>query len=79
MSKADAIKGFKHSKPGLFLSLGSSAFGAFGIAKDIRQARTEHDTLRLVNAAVGGLALATGALLLIRELRQLTSGDVLAD
>jgi hypothetical protein len=78
-SKAKALKGFKHSKPGLLVSLGGSAFGAFGIVKDIRKARAEGDTLKLVNAAVGAVALVTGALLVVRELRQLGSDDVLAD
>jgi uncharacterized membrane protein YcjF (UPF0283 family) len=77
--KAKALKGFKHSKPGLLVSLGGNAFGAIGVVKDIRKARQERDTLKLVNAAVGALALVTGALLVIRELRQLGSDDVLAD
>ena len=79
MSKLDTAKGFKHSKPGLMLGIGGSAFGAFGIVKDIRKARTEADTLKLINAAVGALALVTSTLLLVRELRQLAKDDVLAD
>ena len=85
MSKLDtakaqsAVKGWKHSKPGLMLGIGGSAFGAFGIVKDIRRARTEADTLKLVNAAVGALALVTSTLLLVRELRQLAKDDILAD
>ena len=78
MTKVESLKGFKHSKPGLMLSIGSSAFGAFGVAKDIRRAREEEDTLRLVNAVVGAAALVTGTLLLIRELRRLNSDDILA-
>jgi len=79
-SKVDpkALKGFKHSKPGLFVSLGGSAFGAFGIVKDVRRARAESDTLRLVNAVVSAAALVTGALLVIREIRQLGNDDVLS-
>ncbi|MFC5906750.1 hypothetical protein [Streptacidiphilus monticola] len=79
MSKAKQLAGFKHSKPGIYLGIGSSAFGAFGIVKDIRKAKSEGDTLRLINAAVGALALVTGTLLLVRELRQLGSDDILAD
>ncbi|MGK4583105.1 hypothetical protein [Kitasatospora sp. HPMI-4] len=70
-------KGFKHSRPGLWLSIGSSAFGAVGIVKDVKKARLENDTLMLVNAVVGAVALVTGTALLVRELRQLTSDDVL--
>ena len=75
--KAAQLKGFKHSKPGLLMGIGSSAFGAVGIARDVKKARSEHDTLRLVNAIVGAVALVTGAALLIRELRQLGDDDVL--
>ncbi|MFJ6213120.1 hypothetical protein ACIQGZ_07280 [Streptomyces sp. NPDC092296] len=75
--KAAQLKGFKHSKPGLLLSIGTSAFGAIGIVKDVRTARGEHDTLKLVNAVVGAVALLTGTALLIRELRHLGDDDVL--
>jgi hypothetical protein len=74
-----SIRGFKHSKPGLMLGIGGSAFGAFGIVKDLKRARAEADTLKLINAAVGALALVTSTLLLVRELRQLGKDDVLAD
>ncbi|WP_042385003.1 hypothetical protein [Streptacidiphilus melanogenes] len=79
MSKLESAKGFKHSKPGLILGIGGSAFGAFGIVKDVRRARDEHDNLKLINAAVGALALVTSTLLLVRELRRLGQDDVLAD
>ncbi|MEU8921436.1 hypothetical protein AB0D10_10960 [Kitasatospora sp. NPDC048545] len=72
-----SLKGFKHSKPGLWLSIGTSAFGAISIAKDVRRARDESDTLKLVNALVGAAALVTGTALLVRELRRLGSDDVL--
>jgi hypothetical protein len=78
VSKIEKAKGFKHTKPGLWLSIGSSAFGAMGIAKDVRKARSEHDTLLLANALIGAAALVTGTLLLVRELRQLRGEDVLA-
>ncbi|GAA2981807.1 hypothetical protein ACFVUY_15200 [Kitasatospora sp. NPDC058063] len=72
-----SLKGFKHSKPGLWLSIGTSAFGAISVAKDVRKAREESDTLKLVNALVGAAALVTGTALLVRELRRLGSDDVL--
>ncbi|GGV08985.1 MULTISPECIES: hypothetical protein [Streptomycetaceae] len=77
MSSIAKAKGFKHSKPGLWLSLGTTAFGAISIAKDVRKAQDEHDNLKLINAVVGALALVTGAALLIRELKQLGDDDVL--
>ncbi|MHA6765222.1 hypothetical protein [Streptacidiphilus sp. PAMC 29251] len=70
--KAKQLQGFRDSKPGLLLSLGGSAFGGFGIVKEIRDARQEGDTLRLVNAAVAALALATGTAVILRELRDLS-------
>ncbi|MFJ8628198.1 hypothetical protein ACIRD3_35915 [Kitasatospora sp. NPDC093550] len=77
MSKIEKAKGFKHSKPGLWLSIGTSAFGAISVVKDVRKAREESDTLKLVNALVGAAALVTGTALLVRELRRLGSDDVL--
>ncbi|MER7706444.1 hypothetical protein ABTX81_26550 [Kitasatospora sp. NPDC097605] len=77
MSKIEKAKGFKHSKPGLWLSIGTSAFGAISIVKDVRRARDESDTLKLVNALVGAAALVTGTALLVRELRRLGDDDVL--
>jgi hypothetical protein len=71
------LKGFKHSKPGLLFGIGGSAFGAFGVVRDIRRAREEGDTLKLVNAAVAAVALLTSAALLLRELRRLGDDDVL--
>ncbi|MFI6449155.1 hypothetical protein [Kitasatospora sp. NPDC050543] len=77
MSKIEKAKGFKHSKPGLWLSIGTSAFGAVSIVKDVKKARGEQDTLKLVNALVGALALVTGTALLVRELKRLGDDDVL--
>ncbi|GAA1410942.1 hypothetical protein GCM10009639_62240 [Kitasatospora putterlickiae] len=77
MSKIEKAKGFKHSKPGLWLSIGTSTFGAISIVKDVRKARDESDTLKLVNALVGAAALITGTALLVRELRRLGDDDVL--
>ncbi|QMU80597.1 hypothetical protein GXW83_28035 [Streptacidiphilus sp. PB12-B1b] len=77
-SRSSQLKGFKHSKPGLLISIGTSAFGAVGVVKDIRKSRSEGDTLKLVNAAVAALAIVTSTALLVRELRRLGSDDVLA-
>ncbi|MFI9782619.1 hypothetical protein ACIHEI_03780 [Kitasatospora sp. NPDC051984] len=77
MSKIEKAKGWKHSKPGLWLSIGGSAFGAISIVKDIRHAREDHDTLKLINAVVGAAALITGTALLVRELKRLGDDDVL--
>ncbi|WP_327680917.1 hypothetical protein [Kitasatospora sp. NBC_00458] len=77
MSKIEKAKGFKHSKPGLWLSIGTSAFSVITVVKDVRKARGENDTLKLVNALVGAAALVTGTALLVRELRRLGDDDVL--
>ena len=76
-SKAKQLKGFKHTKPGILLGIGGGAFGAFGIVKDLRKAREEGDTLKLVNAGVAAVALVTSTLLLVRELRRLGDDDIL--
>jgi hypothetical protein len=76
-SRAKQLKGFKHSKPGVLLSIGSSAFGVLGVVKDIRKAREEGDTLKLINAAVAAVALVTGTALLLRELKRLGDDDIL--
>ncbi len=76
-AQSASLKGWKHSKPGLWLSIGTSAFSAITIAKDVRKARGESDTLKLVNALVGAAALVTGTALLVRELRRLGDDDVL--
>ncbi|MFD8480092.1 hypothetical protein [Kitasatospora sp. NPDC059673] len=77
MSKIEKAKGWKHSKPGLWLSIGTSAFGAISVVKDIRHAREDNDTLKLINAVVGAAALITGTALLVRELKRLGDDDVL--
>ncbi|MFI6943227.1 hypothetical protein ACIBI4_28520 [Streptomyces sp. NPDC050418] len=74
MSKA---KGFKKSKTGTYLSIGTTAFGALSVLKQAKKARTEHDTLRLVDAAVSAAAIVTGVALLLRELKRLGDDDVL--
>jgi hypothetical protein len=79
VSTIEKTKGWKHSKPGLMLSIGTSAFGAISIVKDLKKARSEEDRLLLVNTVISALALLTGTALLVRELRQLGNDDVLAD
>ncbi|PVE10366.1 membrane protein [Streptomyces scopuliridis RB72] len=74
MSKA---KGFKKSKTGTYLSIGTTAFGAISVVKQARTARKDHDTLRLVDAVVSAAAIVTGVALLLRELKRLGDDDVL--
>ncbi|WP_267244739.1 hypothetical protein [Streptomyces sp. PR69] len=74
MSKA---KGFKKSKTGTYLSMGTTAFGAVSVIKQAKKARMEHDTLRLIDAAVSAAAIVTGLALLYRELKRIGDDDVL--
>nr|WP_232107786.1 MULTISPECIES: hypothetical protein [Streptomyces] len=74
MSKA---KGFKKSKSGTYLSMAATAFGAIGVAKQIKKARAENDTLRLVDAVVTAAGVVTGLAMLYRELKRLGDDDVL--
>ncbi|MEU8590032.1 hypothetical protein AB0C59_23990 [Streptomyces sp. NPDC048664] len=74
LSKA---KGFKKTKSGTYLSMAGTAFGAFGVAKQIKKARTEHDTLRLIDATLSAAAIVTGLAILYRELKRLGDDDVL--
>ncbi|MEU4172455.1 hypothetical protein AB0F46_36915 [Streptomyces sp. NPDC026665] len=74
MSKA---KGFKKSKSGTYLSMAGTAFGALGVAKQVKRARKENDTLRLIDAAVSAAAIVTGLAILYRELKRLGDDDVL--
>ncbi|WP_329123206.1 hypothetical protein [Streptomyces sp. NBC_01465] len=70
-------KGFKHSKPGLYLSIGTTLFGALSVSKQVRKARGESDKLLLVDAVISAAAVATGVALLLRELKHLGDDDVL--
>ena len=74
LSKA---KDFQKSKSGTYVSIATTAFGAWGIAKRIRKARGESDTLRLIDAAVSATAIVTGLAILYRELKRLGDDDVL--
>ncbi len=74
LSKA---KGFKKSKSGTYLSIATTAFGAVSVVKQARKARSESDTLRLIDAAVSAAAIVTGLAILYRELKRLGDDDVL--
>ncbi|MFC7310389.1 hypothetical protein ACFQVC_40035 [Streptomyces monticola] len=77
MSTLAKAKGFKKSRTGTYLSIGTTAFGAISVIKQARRARTEHDALQLVDAIVSAAAIATGVALLVRELKRLGDDDVL--
>ncbi|MFF3750882.1 hypothetical protein ACFYYH_10555 [Streptomyces sp. NPDC002018] len=70
-------KGFKKSRTGTYLSIGSTAFGAISVVKQARMARKDNDTLRLVDAVVSAAAIVTGLAILYRELKRLGDDDVL--
>ncbi|MER8095267.1 hypothetical protein ACIA8H_04430 [Streptomyces goshikiensis] len=74
LSKA---KGFRKSKSGTYLSIGTTAFGAISVIKQARRARSDHDTLKLIDAVVSAAAIATGLAILYRELKRLGDDDVL--
>ncbi|WP_330298714.1 hypothetical protein [Streptomyces sp. NBC_00503] len=74
LSKA---KGFKKSKSGTYLSIGTTAFGAFSVVKQAKKARSEHDTLKLIDAVVSAAAIVTGLAILYRELKRLGDDDIL--
>ncbi len=77
MSAMTKAKGFKKSKTGTYLSIGTTAFGAVSVIKQARKARTEHDTLQLVDAVVSAAAIVTGLAILVRELKRIGDDDVL--
>ncbi|MDK1476074.1 hypothetical protein QNO07_22075 [Streptomyces sp. 549] len=78
-SKLSKAKGFRKSRTGTYLSIGTTLFGAVSVVKQARKARFEKDTLQLVDAVVSAAAIATGIALLVRELRRAADGDILAD
>ncbi|MCE7083242.1 hypothetical protein [Streptomyces sp. ST2-7A] len=61
----------KKSKAGTYLSIGTSLFGAFGVVRQLRTARRDHDTLELVDGVISAAALISGIALLARELRRM--------
>ncbi|WP_431775032.1 hypothetical protein [Streptomyces cucumeris] len=79
MSALKKAKGFKKSRPGTYLSIGTTLFGAVSVLKQAKKARFENDKLQLADAVVSAAAIATGVALLIRELRRMGDDDVLAD
>ncbi|MGW0786666.1 hypothetical protein ACWD04_00060 [Streptomyces sp. NPDC002911] len=74
---AKKAKNFKKSKSGVYVSLGTTAFGALSVVKQARMAREDNDTLRLIDAAVSAAAIVTGLAILYRELKRLGDDDVL--
>lgn len=79
MSALKKAKGFKKSRPGTYLSIGTTLFGALGIIKQVKKARVEQDKLQLVDAVVSAAAVVTSVALLVRELKRIGDDDVLAD
>ncbi|MFF3940019.1 hypothetical protein [Streptomyces phaeofaciens] len=77
MSALNKAKGFKKSKSGTYLSIATTVFGVIGVAKRVKKARAEQDTLVLIDAAVSAVAIVTGLAILYRELKRLGDDDVL--
>ncbi|OKK06679.1 hypothetical protein AMK26_11860 [Streptomyces sp. CB03234] len=77
MSALTKAKGFKKSRAGTYLSIGTTAFGVLSVVKQARKARTESDTLLLLDAVVSAAAIATGLAILVRELKRVGDDDVL--
>ena len=77
MSALEKAKDFKKSKARTYLSIGTTAYGAIGVYKQLRTARTENDTLKLIDAVASAAAIVTGIALLVRELKRLDDDDVL--
>lgn len=77
MSALTKAKGFQKSKTGTYLSIAGTAFGALGVAKRLKKARAENDTLVLIDATVSAVAIVTGLAILCRELKRLGDDDVL--
>ncbi|AYN39275.1 hypothetical protein D9753_10545 [Streptomyces dangxiongensis] len=77
MSALTKAKGFKKSRSGTYLSMAGTAFGAIGVAKRLKKARAEQDTLVLLDATVSAVAIVTGLAILYRELKRLGDDDVL--
>jgi hypothetical protein len=81
VSAIKKAKGFRKSRPGTYLSIGTTLFGAVSVARQLKKGRSENDTLLVLDAVLSAAAIATGVALLVRELRRLGSGgdDRLAD
>jgi len=70
-------KDFKKSKSGTYVSIATTAVGAFGVAKRIKKAKAENDTPRLIDASEAAVVIVTGLAILYRELKRLGDDDVL--
>lgn len=77
MSALSKAKGFNKSKSGMYLSMAATAFGAIGVAKRLKKARAENDTLVVIDAAVSAVGIVTGLAVLYRELKRRGDDDVL--
>ncbi|MEU9981149.1 hypothetical protein [Streptomyces sp. NPDC050856] len=77
MSALTKAKGFKKSRAGTYLSIGTTAIGVVSVVKQARKARGESDTLLLLDAVVSAAAIATGLAILLRELKRVGDDDVL--
>jgi hypothetical protein len=73
VSAIKKAKGFRKSRPGTYLSIGTTLFGAVSVAKQLKKGRSEDDTLLVLDAVLSAAAIATGVALLVRELRRLDS------
>jgi predicted nucleic acid-binding protein len=65
----------KKSKASTYLSVGTTLFGAFGVARQLREARSEGDKLRLADAIVSAAAIVTGVALLARDIRRMNADE----
>ncbi|WP_326596399.1 hypothetical protein [Streptomyces sp. NBC_01803] len=63
------------SKASMYLSLGTTLFGTFSVARRLKEARSEGDRLQLADAIVSAAAIVTSVALLARELRRVAEDD----
>ncbi|MFD7892144.1 hypothetical protein ACFV3O_27695 [Streptomyces albidoflavus] len=77
MSALSKAKGFKKSKTGTYLSIGTTAFGALSVYKQMKAARHDHDTLSLVEAVAPAAGIVTGGGQRGAVLKRLGDDDVL--
>ncbi|MGW0706822.1 hypothetical protein ACWD4G_12815 [Streptomyces sp. NPDC002643] len=77
MNALSKAKDFKKSRTGLYVSMATSAFGAFGVYKQIKAARSDNDTLRLLDAVLTGAAVVTNLAILYRDLKRQGDDDIL--
>lgn len=54
---------------------GGQAMAVTSIVKSLRQARAEGDKLKMIDAVVHGLAIATALALIVREIKQQREGE----